>query len=355
MDEYLFEDALTGSTVGFDRVTGEARLAAAGKGMLEPCPSVFFPGCSLINYALPLVAAVYDTLRDAGSVSGISLLCCGKILSYEPDGEAVRAAFEETLREHVAAAGVERIVAACPNCAKALRDALAADAATAGVEVTALPTALAHLGYAVDAGTAARLVAGDAGAFVRLCAHDSCPDRDRGEFADGMRALLPAGMCVEPAHARARSLCCGSLLRAAGKFEAADKMAARNGEEAREVHADALVTACLSCAFQLNAAQAELPAVHFLELLYDWRIDWASAGAWMKLRFLFDETLGVAGAGERAFVGLGADEAPAAAESTVADRAAEEASEDARALTGPEEEARHDVTMSNEDVEVLGE
>ena len=40
---------------------------------------------------------------------------------------------------------------------------------------------------------------------------------------------------------------------------------------------------------------------------------------------------------------------------TVADRAAEEASEDARALTGPEEEARHDVTMSNEDVEVLGE
>ena len=146
MDEYLFEDALTGSAVAFDRVTGQARLVAAGGGAFKPCPSVFFPGCSLINYALPLVAAVYDTLRDAGGVEGISLLCCGKILAYEPDGEVVRASFEETLREHVAAAGVERIVAACPNCAKALRDALAADAATAGVEVTALPAAIARRG-----------------------------------------------------------------------------------------------------------------------------------------------------------------------------------------------------------------
>ena len=355
MEEYLFEDALTGSAVAFDRMTGEARLASADGGALAPCPSVFFPGCSLINYAMPLVAAVYDTLLDAGSVDGISLLCCGKILSYEPDGAAVRASFEEALREHVAAAGVRRIVAACPNCVRALRDALGADEATAGVEVAALPAELARLGYRVDASTASYLIKGDAQAPLRLCAHDSCPDRDRGEFADGMRALLPGGMCADPAHARSRSLCCGSILRAADKFDAADKMAVRNGEEALEVGADALVTACLSCAFQLNAAQSALPAVHFLELLYDWRIDWSRVGAWMKLRFLFDETLGVAGAGERAFMGLGPEEAEAAAEPTVSDRAAEEAAAEGRPPAGPDEEARHDVALSNEDVEVLGE
>lgn len=354
MEEYLIEDVLTGSTVAFDGAPGTARLVASGR-EVGPCPSVFFPGCSLINYALPLVTAVLDTLRQAGSVDGASLLCCGKILSFEPDGEAVRASFEESLRSHVAAAGVERIVAACPNCVRALRDALAVDEATAGVEVVALPEELARLGYRVDGAVAARLVAGDPAAPVRLAAHDSCPDRDRGEFARGMRALLPEGLCVDPAHAGARSLCCGSLLRAAGKFEAADRMAARNAEEAQEVGADALVTACLSCAFQLNAAQGEVPAVHFLELLYDWRVDWASAGSWMKLRFLFDETLGVAEEGARSYVGLGLAEEAAPEGPTVADVAAAEAAAEGRALTGAEEEARHDVALSNEDVEVLGE
>ena len=78
-----------------------------------------------------------------------------------------------------------------------------------------------------------------------------------------------------------------------GKADAADKIARRNGEEAVEVGADAIVTACMSCAFQLNMAQPYVQVLHFLELLYSWRIDWARVGAWMKYRFLFDETLGV--------------------------------------------------------------
>ena len=41
------------------------------------CASLFFPGCSLINYGLPLVQSVYDLLKSAGEVEGISLLCCG--------------------------------------------------------------------------------------------------------------------------------------------------------------------------------------------------------------------------------------------------------------------------------------
>lgn len=59
--------------------------------MSRAAASLFFPGCSFINYGLPLVQV--NTPADAGRVDGISLLCCGKILSYEP-GDAVRASFE---------------------------------------------------------------------------------------------------------------------------------------------------------------------------------------------------------------------------------------------------------------------
>ena len=159
MEDYVFEDVLAGSTVtcGFPGL--DTRVAAADGP--RRASTLFFPGCSLINYALPLVKAVYDLLAQAGRVEGISLLCCGKILSFEPDGKAVRAAFEDELCAHVAAAGVERIVAACPNCVAALRGALAEDERTAGVEVVPLPLELEALGYRVDAEVAKRLLAAE--------------------------------------------------------------------------------------------------------------------------------------------------------------------------------------------------
>lgn len=303
--DYQFKDALTGSTIECDFPMLETRIA---HGEIEPCESLFFPGCSLINYAMPLVSAVYDTLRQQGIADGISFLCCGKILSYEPDGEAKRASFEGQLVERLLETDIKRIVAACPNCVKALREAFEKDERIADrqIEVVPLPAEFAKVGYRVDPGVAAQLIKGDAAEPVLLCTHDSCPDRDKGEFADGLRALLPDGLWADPAHARNRSLCCGSLPRAAGKFEAADKLAYRNGEEAVEAGADALVTACLSCAFQLTFCQPYVQAVHYLELLYSWRIDWSLTGGLMKLRFLFDENLGAEEVddGGRSFVGL---------------------------------------------------
>ena len=305
--DYRFKDALTGSVIECDFPMLDARVR---KGQLEPCASLFFPGCSLINYGLPLVAAIFDTLQQQGIADGVSFLCCGKILSYEPDGEEKRASFEEQLIDRLLETDITRIVAACPNCVKALREAFAKDGrlATAGrdIQVVALPAELARVGYRIDAGVAAQLVKGSADEAVLLCTHDSCPDRDFGEFADGLRALLPEALWVDPAHARKRSLCCGSLPRAAGKFDAADKLAHRNGEEAVEVGADAIVTACVSCAFQLTYCQPHVQVVNYLELLYSWRIDWSLTGGLMKLRFLFDENLGAEEVEEshRSFVGL---------------------------------------------------
>ena len=348
MDEYSFEDALASSTVTCTFPHLEAvRLHGASKA--QACPSLFFPGCSFINYGLPLVQAVYGLLKEAGRVEGISLVCCGMILGYEPNADEVRPAFEQQLRDRIVACGVERIVTACPNCVYALRALLAREERTAQVQVVALPSELVELGYRVDPDVARRMLqaeeavraagagaadgdgagagaaegdgagaganndavaadadgagAADADGAPLFCVHDSCPDRATGEIAENLRALMPAELIVDPAHNRKRSFCCGSRPRAAGHADAADRMARRHAEEAQDVRARALLTACVSCSFQLTVAQRDLPVFHYLELLFDWRIDWRDAERYMKLRFLFDSALGA-----REFVGLSASE-----------------------------------------------
>ena len=304
MDEYIFEDALANSSVTCSYPDLHATRVSHSDTDATPCPALFFPGCSFINYALPLVRAVYDLLHDAGRADGISLLCCGKILEYEGDQGAARASFEQQFREHIIASGVKRIIAACPNCVGALRPLLAADPATADVEVVALPTELVEMGYRVDAGVAEAMARADErigqdGAAV-FCVKDSCPDRQIGEFADALRAIMPEEMIVDPEHNRKKAVCCGSRPRAAGKFEAAQKCTRTNADEALAAGAGAIVTACMSCAFLLSQLQKDLPVFHYLELLYNWRIYWDYADQYMKLRFLFEDALGA-----RDFKGIG--------------------------------------------------
>ena len=118
MDGILMTDALTGCAVAVAADGSSARVSEGGS--RTRAASVFFPGCSMLNYAPALVSTLSDYLAQAGAVDGTSLLCCGKILDFEDDGAARRAAVDESLRRAVEAAGTERIVAACPNCAAAL-------------------------------------------------------------------------------------------------------------------------------------------------------------------------------------------------------------------------------------------
>lgn len=340
METFTFNDILANTKVtcgfpGLNTTVEELDSALSGgvggggagvKGDL----SIFFPGCSFINYALPLVKAVYDTLKGSGEVSGMSLLCCGKILSYEQNGEQVRAAFEQQLMDRLAQVGCARLICACPNCVGALRAAFKRDPRMKSVQVETLPEVLVRLGYKVDARTAqaifARKLAEDKwysgqitdeptfmreienAPAVKFAVHDSCPDRETGEFAKGLRDIMPAGLWVDPAHCKQKSICCGSLPRAAGRIEAADKCARLNGEEALDAGANAIVTPCVSCCFQLHMAQSAVPVFHYLELLYNWAIDWRQVDGLMKLRFLFDDILGAED--KRAFKGLSAPDAP---------------------------------------------
>lgn len=292
MDEYTFEDALAGSVVTCS-YPGLETASAVSDDDETACTSLFFPGCSFINYALPLVQSVYDLLVNAGECDGMSLLCCGKILEYEGDGGAHRASFEQQFRDHISQTNIKRIVAACPNCVYALRKLLAKDEATSDIQVVPLPTVLTQMGYRVDPDVAAGVVYADGrieeGTPVTFCPKDSCPDRATGEFADGLRLIMEGNAMVEPKFARKRSYCCGSRPRAAGHYDLGDKMARRHGTHAREVGANALVTACISCTFSILGAGCEVPVFHYLELLFGWNIPWQYAQGFMKLRFLFED------------------------------------------------------------------
>ncbi len=299
---YTFEDVLAASTVectypGLEAVRVEHGAsqgqAQAGAAAGTSCGSLFFPGCSFLNYALPLVQSVYELLEGAGEVDGMSLLCCGKILEYEGDGGAARASFERQLRERIAHTDVKRIVAACPNCVYALRKLLAADERTAGIQVVPLPRVLVDMGYRVDPATAADTVYNDQridpGTPITFCPKDSCPDRATGEFADALREIMADTSLVEPNYARKRSYCCGSRPRAAGHYDLGDKMARRHGDHARQAGANALVTACISCTFSIVGSGCEVPVFHYLELLFGWNIPWYLAEGYMKLRFLLED------------------------------------------------------------------
>ena len=293
MDEYAYEDALARSTVSCT-FPGLEAVSVKHADDASSCESLFFPGCSFINYALPLMQSVYDLLKNAQQVDGISLLCCGKILDFEGDGGAARAAFEIQFLDHIEKTNVKRIVAACPNCVSSLRKMLAKRASTEQIEIVALPRVLADMGYRIDADSAAEFVRENAAIPLEqdivFCPKDSCPDRKTGEFADALRELMSNTNLVEPKFARKRSYCCGSRPRAAGHYELGDKMAKRHATHAADVGANALVTACISCTYSLWGAIYEVPVHHYLELLFNWRIPWQIAEGYLKLRFLFDDT-----------------------------------------------------------------
>ena len=82
METFTFNDILANTkvTCGFPGLNTtveelDSALSGGGGAGVKGGLSIFFPGCSFINYALPLVKAVYDTLKGSGEVSGMSLLC----------------------------------------------------------------------------------------------------------------------------------------------------------------------------------------------------------------------------------------------------------------------------------------
>lgn len=286
---YEFRDILTGSliTSGPDGVS----LAEKGGATTDQVESIFFPGCGYLNYAPELIAKTAEALERDGDAQGMSLLCCGIMLAFEDDAVALMDGFGVQLIDLLRAHGVKRVITACPNCTFTLRRHVEQNGVD-DITIMPLSTMLADRGYVVDHQKvrSALLKRGlmDPTDEPRIAIHDSCPDRLKGEFANGMRKIFPPEVIVEMEHSRSRSQCCGSQLNAVGKYDSARAQSARRAQEGLDVGAHALMTGCVSCAEQLTNNQDLLPLVHYIEILFDGDIAWRREHTEPTQRFLVD-------------------------------------------------------------------
>lgn len=270
------DDVLSGDRITFS--AGECQIDAGEVNTEGTFETILFTGCSLINYAPNLAAQAYRTLRKKKAVDGLTMQCCGRILEFAPGMEDVLAAFEERLMNAFTQHGVKRIIAACPNCCSYLEEHIAQ--AGLDIEVVPLPKALKDAGCEISLPLFAE---------GPLAVHDSCPDRETGRYAESIRSLLKPEDYVEMEHNRAHSHCCGSKVLAAGKEEAAQKLAGARIAEAQDANARGIVTACMSCTSLLSACSESTPVYHYLELLYGHRIPWKSTSQLLAVQFLLDE------------------------------------------------------------------
>lgn len=289
MAAQTYQDVLADSVITLGECpSGRPDLGQVGKN--SECTTVFFPGCAMINFLPSLVDAVFETLQTQFSDCGISMLCCGEILDFEPNGEEAKQIHEYKLAQILEQKSITRIIAACPNCARALRRIKSASPALGTLEISPLPQVLYDAGLRISAEAIQQV---SPSGSAKVCIHDSCPDRETQEFAAGVRALFPHETICEMANNRARSLCCGSPQRGLGKTEVAEKMVQKREQQALDTGADIIVTTCVNCAKQLATLKAEhLVVAHYLELLYDISVSWKELAPYMQLRFLLEEFKG---------------------------------------------------------------
>jgi Fe-S oxidoreductase len=237
----------------------------SGDGSGAALPALFMPGCTLLTYAPELTAAVYSYLQEHNLATGITRRCCGNPLvnSGEP-GRA--AACAESLVTAAQAQGVQRIIVACPNCYRYLQNTLERRAVQ-GIELCPLPEVLLAAGMHFEPGPAAP--------YQSFCVHDSCPDRQALRFGSAVRALLAPAATVEMQHHGRHTICCGAG-GLAGVFSDARPEACRTRrlEEFAATGASCMVTTCVACSNAFAQAPTAQPVRHYLELLFNQRIDW---------------------------------------------------------------------------------
>ncbi|MDR3762814.1 MAG: (Fe-S)-binding protein [Acidobacteriota bacterium] len=222
--------------------------------------TLFFPGCSVATYAPQIVHAVYDWLRAQGMAVGVTELCCGKVL--ESIGlEARTAQLKRYLLAQLRAAGATRLVTACPNCHASLSGALE------GIEVISLYSLLRDAGVELSGSQ-------------KLTIHDSCADREKGQFGGELRAMLGSHPLVEMEHSRQETICCGSggIVPMVAP-ELCSQRAQRRIEEFERTGAECMVTQCMSCSRRLSSQAQTGQVRHCLELLFGIAVDYEQIAA----------------------------------------------------------------------------
>lgn len=241
--------------------------------------TLFFPGCSLVSYAPDVVRTVGAWLTDSGVNWCLSDGCCGSPLMSAglfDRAAALRASFVDQMQ----AAGIKRLVTVCPGCADEFRDDLTED-----IEIVPFPQLMLQL--AKERQDAGRPTGFNPMPQESLTFFDSCHDRYDSSNAKGIRALaaryLPQAHQIESEHFMRGTLCCGAGGAVASYDpDITDRRVWQVIDEARATGAQTLVTMCPTCTYTVAQAllsapdvAAEIESLHYLELLFGVKIDWA--------------------------------------------------------------------------------
>ncbi len=255
-------------------------LGAVYEEALEPnsgrtAHSLFLPSCHMGSKFPSLTHASYTFLKKHGIADGITAYCCGNAL-YCTGLEAEFDRYAKGFAKALQTAKVQRIVTPCANCYDFLLRLQQMGYLDSSLAVLALPAELAKRGIAAEADPAAAAIA----------VHDSCPDRHRGIFADGIREVLKNREVVEMACAGIDTMCCGSGgLSPFGDKEVGQTVKSNKAAQCRATGAGHLVTTCFNCADSLAQAVHPMETHHFMEYLLGHQADWqAYAQAKVKMQ-----------------------------------------------------------------------
>jgi Fe-S oxidoreductase len=224
----------------------------------DGCDTVFFPGCTLPGSRPGQTLALIRHLQQGIPALAISLDCCIK-----PSHDLGRASFFEaafeTLKARFLAAGIRRVITACPNCHQVFK------AYGAPLELVSAYELLAE-GDMLDPATIPD----------EISIHDPCAVRYEAALHAAVRRLAEktGGRLLEMPHSRRLTLCCGEG-GAVGHLHPELSMAwtLTRCKQARERQ---LITYCAGCSGQLAPM---MTVSHILDLIFP-----ATAGAPFEMK-----------------------------------------------------------------------
>jgi heterodisulfide reductase subunit B len=119
---------------------------------------------------------------------------------------------------------------------------------------------------------------------MSLTVHDSCADRESGEFASDVRALLGNHPVLEMEHSVRDTICCG----AGGIVPLVDpdlclSRTRTRVEEFDRTGASCMVTSCMACSRRLSPLAQMDRVRHCLELVFNIQVDYGQIAQNQKM------------------------------------------------------------------------
>jgi len=234
----------------------------------------YWAGCTASFIESDIAANAVRILRDGGiefAYLGEDEACCGVPFFMAGKWEL----FEEVVRYNIGqinGRGIKKLVVSCPGCWVALHHFYKTYARKLGlswdveiVHITELAAELIKEGkleFKQDPG------------FAKLTWHDPCHIGRHGGIYEPPREVLkalPGTEFVEMEHNREDGYCCGSVLTRVGHQEVSNEIVKFRLGEAEDVGAEAIVTTCPCCEFQLRvgakATGHSVPIVDFANVV----------------------------------------------------------------------------------------